>query len=301
LRVIFLGTSSAVPTKDRGLTSLAVMFDGEYVLIDAGECTQRRIIEAGLGFGRLKRVFITHLHGDHFLGLFPMIQTLGILRRSSPLEIYSPPGLAALLECLKEHSSFRVDFPLTLVEFNNEKIFEFRKYTVKVFPVNHGDTPTFGIKISEKPKPGKLDVERADQLGVPPVLRGLLKKGIEVKLPDGRVVRPQDVLGPPRKGKVLVYSSDTRPIETVVKEAAGADLLIHDATFTGDLAERAVATGHSTVEEACQVALKAGVKRLALTHFSARYKKEDLARIEEMARRMFPNAFVARDLMIVDL
>lgn len=301
MKVIFLGTSSAVPTRDRGLTSLAVMFDGEYLLVDAGECTQRKIIEAGLGFGRLKRVFLTHLHGDHFLGIFPMLQTLGILRRTSPLEIYSPRGLVALLECLKEHSSFRVEFPLSVIEYDSEKTFEFKKYTVKVFPVNHGDTPTFGIKISEKPKPGKLDVERADQLGVPPILRGLLKKGIEVKLPDGRIVKPQDVLGPPRRGKVLVYSSDTRPTERVVKEASGADLLIHDATFTGDLADRAVATGHSTVEEACQVALKAGVKRLALVHFSARYKKEDLDKIEEVAKRIFPNAFVARDLMVVDL
>lgn len=299
--MIFLGTSSAVPTRDRGLTSLAVMFDGEYLLVDAGECTQRKIIEAGLGFGRLKRVFLTHLHGDHFLGIFPMLQTLGILRRTSPLEIYSPRGLVALLECLKEHSSFRVEFPLFVIEYDDERIFEFKKYTVKVFPVDHGDTPTFGIKISEKPKPGKLDVERADQLGVPPILRGLLKKGIEVKLPDGRIVKPQDVLGPPRRGKVLVYSSDTRPTERVVKEASGADLLIHDATFTGDLADRAVATGHSTVEEACQVALKAGVKRLALVHFSARYKKEDLDKIEEVAKRIFPNAFVARDLMVVDL
>ena len=301
MKVIFLGTSSAVPTRDRGLTSLAVMFDGEYLLVDAGECTQRKIIEAGLGFGRLKRVFLTHLHGDHFLGIFPMLQTLGILRRTSPLEIYSPRGLVALLECLKEHSSFRVEFPLSVIEYDSEKTFEFKKYTVKVFPVDHGDTPTFGIKISEKPKPGKLDVERADQLGVPPILRGLLKKGIEVKLPDGRIVKPQDVLGPPRRGKVLVYSSDTRPTERVVKEASGADLLIHDATFTGDLADRAVATGHSTVEEACQVALKAGVKRLALVHFSARYKKEDLDKIEEVAKRIFPNAFVARDLMVVDL
>lgn len=301
MKVIFLGTSSAVPTRDRGLTSLAVMFDGEYLLVDAGECTQRKIIEAGLGFGRLKRVFLTHLHGDHFLGIFPMLQTLGILRRTSPLEIYSPRGLVALLECLKEHSSFRVEFPLSVIEYDDERTFEFKKYTVKVFPVDHGDTPTFGIKISEKPKPGKLDVERADQLGVPPILRGLLKKGIEVKLPDGRIVKPQDVLGPPRRGKVLVYSSDTRPTERVVKEASGADLLIHDATFTGDLADRAVATGHSTVEEACQVALKAGVKRLALVHFSARYKKEDLDKIEEVAKRIFPSAFVARDLMVVDL
>ena len=301
MKVTFLGTSSAVPTKDRSLTSIAIVMDGEYLLIDAGEGTQRRIIEAGLGFGRLNRVFITHLHGDHFLGLFPLLQTMGILRRTKPLEVFSPPGLSALIDSLAEHASFRIDFPLRLVEFNGESKFEFKKYTVKVFPVDHGDTPTFGVKVVERPKPGKLDVELADRLGVPPVMRGLLKKGIPVRLPDGRVVRPEEVVGPPRPGKTVVYSSDTRPTERVIKEATEVDLLIHDATFTSDLADRAEATGHSTVEEACEIALKARAARLALTHFSARYKEEDLRGIEDRARAIFPNAFVARDLMTIEL
>jgi len=290
-----------VPTRDRSLTSIAVSLDGEYLLIDAGEGTQRRIVEAGLGFSRLRRVFITHLHGDHFLGLFPMLQTLGILRRTKPLEVYSPPGLSAILDALSRHASFRIEFPFSLVEFEGESRFEFKKYTVKVFPVDHGDAPTFGVKIVERPKPGRLNVEVAESLGIPPEMRGLLKRGIPVKLPEGRVVQPEEVVGPPTPGRVIVYSSDTRPSDSVVREASGADLLIHDATFTSDHADRARSTGHSTVEEACQVAVKAGVSRLALTHFSARYKEEDLADIEARARRIFPNAFVARDLMTVEV
>ena len=301
MRVTFLGTSSAVPTKRRNVTSIAVAFDGEYALLDIGEGTQRQIMHAGLGFGRLKRIFITHLHGDHFFGLFPLLQTLSILRRTAPLEVYSPKGLSNILDALSEFSHFRVTFPIKVVEFSGPSVFKFSKYTVEFFPVDHLDTPTFGVKIKERDKPGRLDVEKAENLGIPPPLRSLLKKGIPIKLPDGRIVQPGEVIGPPTPGKVLVYSSDTRPTAEVVSRASGADLLIHDATFRDDLSERARATGHSTVGEACRVAIEARVKMLALVHFSARYRDEDLDEIEREARSIFPNVVVARDFLTIDI
>jgi len=301
MRVIFLGTGGAIPTLERSHPSIAVFFDGEYILLDAGEGTQKQIMKSGLGFARLTRIFISHLHGDHFLGIFPLIQTLSLLRRKKKLEIYSPAGLRDVLHELVSKAYLEPRFEVEVFEINGDRSFDFGKYEVNMFHVFHGDTQTFGIKIKEADKPGEFDVKKANELGVPITMRGLLQKGMTIKTPSGRIVYPEDVLGPPKKGKLLVYSSDTRPCKTVVYNARGADLLIHDATFRDDLKDRAEKTGHSTVGEACDVAIKAGVKKLALTHFSARYKDEDLDKIEKEARTLFHNAFVAKDLLSVYL
>jgi len=301
MKVIFLGTGGAVPTLERSHPAIAVFFDGEYILLDAGEGTQKQIMKSGLGFAKLTRVFISHLHGDHFLGLFPMIQTLSLLRRKKRLEIYSPVGLKDVLQELIDKAYLEPRFEVKVFEIDNDSSFDFGKYEVKMFHVFHGDTETFGIRVKEADKPGKFDVKKANELGVPITLRGLLQKGIPIKTPSGRLVLPQDVMGPPRRGKLLVYSADTRPCKSVIHHAMGADLLIHDSTFRDDLRERAEKTGHSTVGEACEVAMKARVKKLALTHFSARYKNEDLDKIEKEAKSLFNNVFVAKDLLSVEL
>jgi ribonuclease Z len=301
MKVIFLGTGGAVPTLERSHPSIAVFFNGEYILLDAGEGTQKQIMKSGLGFARLTRIFISHLHGDHFLGLFPLIQTLSLLRRKKRLEIYSPSGLRDVLHELVNKAYLEPRFEVDVKEVNEDSSFDFGKYEVSMFHVYHGDTQTFGIRVKEADKPGEFDVKKANELGVPVTLRGLLQRGIAIKTPSGRVVFPHDVLGPPRKGKLLVYSADTRPCKTVIHNAMGADLLIHDATFRDDLKDRAEKTGHSTVGEACNIAMKAGVKKLALTHFSARYKGRDLDKIEREAKDLFYNAFVARDLLSVTL
>ncbi len=301
MKVIFLGTGGAIPTLERSHPSIAVFFDGEYILLDAGEGTQKQIMKSGLGFARLTRIFISHLHGDHFLGLFPLIQTLSLLRRKKRLEIYSPVGLRDVLHELVSKAYLQPRFELEVFEIDKDRCFDFGKYEVSMFHVFHGDTETFGIRVKEADKPGEFDVKKADELGVPVTFRGLLQKGMAIKTPSGRIVFPQDVMGPPRKGKLLVYSSDTRPCKTVIHNAMGADLLIHDATFRDDLKDRAEKTGHSTVGEACEIAIKARVKKLALTHFSARYKNVDLDKIEKEAKSLFNNAFVAKDLLSVNL
>ncbi len=301
MKVIFLGTGGAIPTLERSHPSIAVFFNGEYILLDAGEGTQRQIMRSGLGFARLTRIFITHLHGDHFLGIFPLIQTLSLLRRRKKLEIYSPKGLKEVLHEMTSKAYLEPRFELEVFEISEECSFDFGKYEVSMFRVNHGDTQTYGIKVKEADKPGKFDVKKANELGVPITFRGLLQKGIVVKTPSGRVVYPEDVMGPPRRGKVLVYSSDTRPCDSVIQQAKEADILIHDATFRDDLKDRAEKTWHSTVGEACEVASKAGVKSLALTHFSARYKNKDLEKIEKEAKALFSSAFVARDLLSKNL
>ena len=301
MRIIFLGTSAAVPTVDRSLSSIAVDVGREYMLIDAGEGTQKQIMLAGLGFGKLSRIIITHLHGDHYFGVFPLLQTMSILGRSRPLDIVAPEGFSLIYRALKEITPTLTSYDVRITEVNGESEFRFSNCKIKMFPVSHGNTPTYGISIKEDDKPGKFDPEKSDKLGVPVELRGILQRGIPIKLPDGRVVRPEDVMGPPRKGAKVVFSSDTRPCESLLREAEGADLLIHEATYDDDKKERAEKTGHSTLSEAIEVGVASKAGKIVLTHFSARYKKEDLERMEARIKEKYNNVIFARDLMVLDL
>ena len=302
VRVRFLGTSSAVPTDDRGLPAILVKTSGDSLLLDCGEGTQRQLIRARESLMKIDKVVITHLHGDHFFGLMPMIQSLSILRKGSELLIVGPRDLRHILEEVEERTGSKPQFKVVFREIEVSKEMELGKFTVQFFPVDHAGFETYGVKIKERDRPGRFDPAKADELGVPLVLRSVLQKGFSVKLPDGRIVRPQDVMGPPRKGATLVYSSDTRPTESVISAARGADALIHEATYLDELRDRAVATGHSTALEAGKVAEAAGVKKLILTHFSARYREEDLARFEEEASKAYGGEVIAaRDFLIVDL
>ncbi len=302
VRVRFLGTSSAVPTDDRGLPAILVKTSGDSLLLDCGEGTQRQLIRARESLMKIDKVIITHLHGDHFFGLMPMIQSLSILRKGSELLIVGPRDLRHILDEVEERTGSKPQFKVVFREIEVSKEMELGKFTVQFFPVDHAGFETYGVKIKERDRPGRFDPAKADELGVPLVLRGVLQKGFSVKLPDGRVVRPQDVMGPPRRGAILVYSSDTRPTESVMYAAKGADVLIHEATYLDELRDRAVTTGHSTALEAGRVAEAAGVKKLILTHFSARYREEDLAKFEEEASKAYRGEVIAaRDFLIVDL
>jgi|YelNatPaOPRAMG01_1025707.scaffolds.fasta_scaffold09247_4 ribonuclease Z len=301
MRIIFLGTSAAVPTVDRSLSSIAVDMGREYILIDAGEGVQKQIMLTGLGFGKLSRIIITHLHGDHYFGIFPLLQTMSILRRSSPLDIIAPAGFSSIYKALKEITPTLTSYEVRITEVNGENEFRLLNCTLKMFPVCHGNTPTYGISIKEDDKPGRFDPEKSDKLGVPVELRGVLQKGIPIKLPDGKVIRPEDVMGPPRKGAKVVFSSDTRPCDSLLKEAENADVLIHEATYDDDKKDRAEKTGHSTISEAIEVGIASKARKIVLTHFSARYKKEDLEKMETKIREKYENVIFARDLMIIDL
>jgi ribonuclease Z len=301
MRIIFLGTSAAVPTVDRSLSSIAVDMGREYILIDAGEGVQKQIMLTGLGFGKLSKIIITHLHGDHYFGIFPLLQTMSILRRSRPLDIIAPAGFSSIYKALKEITPTLTSYEVRITEVNGENEFRLLNCTLKMFPVCHGNMPTYGISIKEDDKPGRFDPEKSDKLGVPVELRGVLQKGIPIKLPDGKVIRPEDVMGPPRKGAKVVFSSDTRPCDSLLKEAENADVLIHEATYDDDKKDRAEKTGHSTISEAIEVGIASKARKIVLTHFSARYKKEDLEKMETKIREKYENVIFARDLMIIDL
>lgn len=300
LQVIFLGTAGSIPTIQRALPAVAVKRKNELFLFDCGEGVQRQMIRAKVGFHKNTKVFITHMHGDHVLGLPGLLQTMALLDRREKLEIYGPIGTKAFIEAIEETVQFARTFPITVKEIVREgTVYEAEEYTVQAAKANHV-IDAWAYALLEKPRPGRFNQEKARKLGVPEgPLWSKLQHGESVNLPNDKKVRPEDVLGKPRPGRKIVYTGDTRPIRALAKLAKNADLLIHEATLGDELKERADEDGHSTPSEAAEIAKKAKVKRLILTHLSARYKKPDT--LLEQARRIYKNVTVAEDFMRIEL
>jgi ribonuclease Z len=271
MRVTFLGTSGAVPTTERNTSAIAVEREGDRLLFDCGEGTQRQMMRFNTGFG-VGHVFLTHLHGDHTLGLPGLLQTLDFNERDAPLAIHAPAGTRRRIEELVSVTGDRPDFPLRISQVEpGDVVLDKDDYAVKAIDVDHRATAV-GYAIVEDDRKGRFDREKAEgELGIPPGPKySKLHRGEPVEH-DGRTIQPEEVVGPPRPGRTVVYTGDTRPCESVVEAAADADLLIHDASFEAELSERAVETAHSTAREAATVASEAGAKRLLLTHVSSRY------------------------------
>ncbi|HEU0057456.1 MAG TPA: ribonuclease Z [Gaiella sp.] len=299
LDLVFLGTSASAPTAARGTAATLIRRGGDRLLVDCGEGTQRQLLRSDVGLVDLEHVFLTHLHADHVLGLPGMLKTFGLRGREVPITVYGPRGTRALLGALGVVVG-RVAYPLEVVELGPGESVALRDYRIETFAVAHGTTAV-GYALREDERPGRFDVAAADALGVPGgPLRGALQRGDAVSLPDGRVVRPEEVLGGVRRGRTVVITGDTAPAASVVEAAAGADVLVHEATFLADERARAKETGHSTAGEAALVAKEADVGLLALTHLSARYPPSDVA---EEARQLFPRTVVPRDfdLLVVPL
>ncbi len=295
LRIVFLGTAGSVPTNDRSLPSIVVQRKGEILMFDCGEGTQRQMIKARVGFNRKMKVFITHMHGDHVLGLPGIIQTMSLLGRDKPLQIYGPHGIKAFIEAVISTIKFWLAFPIEIYEIGREGLIcEEEEYEVHVAWAEHS-IPSLAYALAEKPRPGRFYPEKALALGVPRgPLWSKLQKGMKITLPNGRIIKPEEVLGPPRPGRKIVYTGDTRPSDRIVKLAKDADVLIHEATFDDEMIERAREDGHSTPGEAAKIALKAGVKLLVLTHISARYNRPEI--LLKQAQKIFPNVCVPNDL-----
>ena len=300
LSVIFLGTAASIPTHQRSLLAIAVQRKGELILFDCGEGTQRQMIHAGVGFHRKTKVFITHMHGDHVLGLPGLFQTMSLLDREKKLEVYGPPGIKAFVKAIRRTVQFTLTFLIEVSEIRDAGLVcEEKEYEVHATWADHV-IPGLAYALIEKPRPGRFYPEKAKALGVPEgPLWSRLQRGSAVELPNGRVVKPGDVLGPPRPGRKIVYTGDTRPSKGLVKLAENADLLVHDATFDDELSEKAHEDGHSTASQAAETARKAKARRLVLVHISARYKEPDL--LLEQARKTFPHVGVAEDFMRIDL
>jgi ribonuclease Z len=250
-----------------------------------------------VGLVDLEGIFLTHYHADHYLGLPGMLKTFALRGREVPVTIYGPPGLRDLFDVLRRIVG-NLSYPLEVVEVRAGEALDRDGYKLLVFPVSHG-VSAVGYALVEAARPGRFDVETADALGVPPGReRGVLQHGESVTLPDGRTITPDTVLGPARAGRTVVYPGDTAPSEIVQALAEGADLLIHEATFGADEAERAAETSHSTAAQAAELAREASVRLLALTHISPRYFGPELVR---EAREIFPGTVAPRDFDVIQL
>ncbi|MEY7851954.1 ribonuclease Z [Natrarchaeobius sp. A-rgal3] len=294
LRVTFLGTAGAIPTTERNPSAIFVAREGEQLLFDAGEGTQRQMMRFGTGFS-ISQLFVTHLHGDHVLGIPGLLQTMDFNDREDPLVIHTPRGTRRKLESLVYALDNRPSFPVRIAEVGDGDVaYRADEYEVRAFGTDH-DARSVGYALVEDERKGRFDRERAEELGVPVGPKfSQLHEGQPVELEDGTVVEPEQVVGEPRSGRTVVYTGDTRPTTATIEVAEAPDLLVHDATFTEDRADRATKTAHSTARQAAEIASRANAKRLALTHVSSRYAGNVADHVAE-ARSVFEDAFVPDD------
>jgi len=307
LSLTFLGTSAARPTVERSVSAIALQREGEMLLFDCGEGTQRQMMRYGVGF-TLADICFTHFHSDHFLGLTGLVRTLGLQSRAEPMRLYGPKGAQRILTQALELGFERTPFPIEIQELAPGDRVPRTGYDLEVVPADHGGGAVSYV-LREHQRLGRFDPEQARALGVPEgPLWGKLHRGEivewDMRLDDGTVERrtadPATLVGPPRSGRVVAISGDTRPNAALVEAAADADLLVHEATFTHDEHARALETRHSTAREAAQVALAARVRRLVLTHLSARFSTQWQELLDE-ACEVFPHTVVAKDGMTVDV
>jgi len=300
LTVRFLGTSASRPTVERNVSSIAIVREGETLMFDCGEGTQRQMMRYGISFA-LSRIFFTHMHADHMLGVIGLCRTLALGGRIEPMHLFGPPGSDDLLHRAIRLGTDKQPFPIEVTEIKPGDAIEHEQYTLATFPVDHAGKSAMGYALVERERLGRFDPSAARAMGIPEgPMWGALHRGKPVTLPDGRVVTAESLVGPSRPGRRVVLTGDSRPCEATIAAAGNADLLVHEATFSDEEAPRALETGHSTAREAAEVAAKAGVKRLLLTHFSARYTR-DATELEKEARAVFAETYIARDGMELDV
>jgi ribonuclease Z len=301
-KIHFLGTASAVPTKDRALSCIAVTYENSLIFFDCGEGSQRRAVASGLGFNRDCQIFISHMHGDHVVGLLGILQTMSMYRRERQLSVFGPKGIIDFIVENQRILNFGLTYEVMAKVVRAGVVFNQRrsKYRVLAERSEHS-TVSYAYVFEEKEKPGKFFPRNALRLGIPEgPLWSALQHGKSVKSPkNGKTVRPEQVLGAPRKGKRIGISGDTRPSKKLENFFRGCDVLIFDSTYGDDNAESAVRNMHSTAREAAALAKKARVKQLILTHFSARYT--EVSQLVKQARQEFPNTIAAEDGLVYDL
>ena len=299
LTLTFLGTSAACPTVDRNTAGIAVHREGETILLDCGEGTQRQMMRWSVGFS-FKEIFFSHFHSDHFIGLIGLVRTMGLMDRTEPLTLYGPRGAKRILGDALNVGFERTKFPVEIIELKPGDLLQRKEYDIRVFETEHR-ADTVGYALAEHDRLGRFDPDMARAMGIPEgPLWGQLHRGMPVELPDGRSVSPAQLVGPARRGRTLVYTGDTRPHPAVAEASRGADLLVHEATFSDSEIERAKETGHSTAREAAEIAREAGVRRLILTHISPRYSV-DAGELLMEARAIFENTAIARDGWTVEV
>lgn len=299
MQLVFLGTSSAAPTIERGLSSIAIMREGELLLFDAGEGMQRNFIKAGLGMNRKMKIFISHMHADHCVGLLGLLQTMALQGRERSIDIYGQPRVKEFLEENMRIINFGLTFDVNMHVIRKEGIVvKEDDYQVTCCEAMHS-VPSFAYCIEEFDRPGEFNVKEAKRLGIPEgKLYGRLQHGQDIVY-KGKKIRSSQILGPPRKGRKIGISGDTRPTDKLVKFFRGCDVLVFESTYGQDKQQKAVENWHSTATEAATVAKKAGAGKLFLTHFSARY--DETSSLVKEASAIHPDVEAAEDLKAVEI
>jgi ribonuclease Z len=299
LKVIFLGTGGSVPSPNRGMPSLMVVRDGERMLFDCGEGTQRQMMCARSGFMDISSIFLTHFHADHTLGVPGLIQTMGFQGRTEPLHIYGPKFVREYCDILDSLGYLKPGFDVLAHELKHGDAVERSGYRIEAFR-NFHSVPGLGYALREDKRPGRFNKPKALELGVPEgPLFGRLHRGEDVQV-NGKVIKSSDVVGESRPGRQLVYSGDTTPSHTFLSVLEGVDLWISEATFADEAADKAAETLHSSSGDVARLAAMAGVSRLVLTHISSRYSEDVLPLLED-ARKYFKDVTVAEDFMEIEL
>lgn len=311
MQITFLGTSSGVPTRGRNVSAVALRLPqrSELWLFDCGEATQHQFLRSDLRVSQLRRIFITHMHGDHVFGLPGLLASLGLAGTCPGIDLYGPDPLRDYLEGVLRTSSTRIGYPLRTHKVRQAAeagtvVFDDDELQVRCTPLNHR-VPAYAYRVDQKPRAGRFDIEQARNLGIPPgPVYAELKAGRTVTLEDGRIINGASLTGPERPGASVVYCTDTVFCEAAVELARGADLLIHESTFSHGEAELAIARQHSTSTMAAQTALEAGVRQLVLTHLSPRYMPGNPQGPDDLlaeARAIFAETIVAKDFLSLEV
>jgi ribonuclease Z len=300
LSIRLLGTSASRPTVERNVSSLAIHREGETLMFDCGEGTQRQMMRYGVSFA-LEDIFFTHMHADHLLGVIGLVRTMALQGRSERLRLWGPRGTSRVLKRAESFGFERPTFPVEILELGPAEPVKRNGYAIVPFPVDHRGSASLGYALVEEERKGRFNPDLARELGVPEgPMWGQIHRGIPVTLDDGRVIEPKVLVGEKRPGRTVVITGDTRPCAATIDASRNADVLIHEATFGEEEAERAVETGHSTTREAATVAHEAGARRLVLTHFSARYSR-DASELGHEAKRVFAETVIGKDGMELDV
>jgi len=301
-KIHFFGTSSAVPTKERGLSCLAITYENSMAFFDCGEGSQRSVINAGMGFNKDCNIFITHMHGDHVVGLLGILQTMAMNRREKSVRVFGPKGIIEFIKSNQGILHFGLTFDVLAKEVRPGLIFDEKNSKYRVFAQkSQHSAPSFAYIFEEKEKPGKFHPEKALKLGIPEgPLWSKLQHGEAVTSPkSGKSVKPEQVVDKQRKGKRIGISGDTRPTNLLEQFFKDCDILVFDSTYSDENQANAFENLHSTSREAATLAKKARIKKLILTHFSARYRI--VSHLVRQAREVFPNTIAAKDFLVYDV
>lgn len=298
MKLVFLGTSAAQPTAERGMTCTCLVLDKEILMFDAGEGAQIAFQKAKLGWNKKMKIFVTHLHGDHCVGILGLLQTMSLQNRTEPIDIFGPTGIEEFLATNLKILNFGLTFPVRIIRIKEGPVFDDPTYTIHVCEAEHS-IPAYSYLFSENDRPGKFYPEKAKHLGIPEgKLWRELQNGNEVKVVN-KIVKPSDVMGESRKGRKIGISGDTRPTKKLEEFFKGCDYITFDSTYSDTLRDKAIANYHSTAKEAAELAKKAGVTNLILTHFSARYENAD--ELIEEAKTVHDSVIAAEDLLEINI